>query len=154
MRSLEGCASLDHCLQGNADFLIQSVVNDVLKLLFRFYLLIEDTKCYVLENCQSVQLIVYINLLGYDIDQEFVPFIFRCRQLSFPPMAIRRTDYILTLLEEVRLGFLVYDLIDPTAFKILNAVEERLWLSYKIVLRPFDSIHLDFVACFLDVDVL
>ena len=57
------------------------------------------------------------------------------------------------MLEEVRLWFLVYDLIDPTAFKILNAIEERLWFSYEIVLRPFDSIHLDFVACFLYVDV-
>ena len=49
--------------------------NDASKALLSFYLLIEDSKSDVFNDCHGVKLIIYVHLLINDIDQEFVIFL-------------------------------------------------------------------------------
>ena len=65
-------ANLCHARQWHRYLLVHSVVYDILELFFGLLLLVQNSPGYVLEDTQSVGLIIHVHCLSLDVNQKFL----------------------------------------------------------------------------------
>jgi hypothetical protein len=62
---------------------LDCVVDDNIELLLRFYLLIEDAKCYITKVNHNTRFLVEKDLLSQNMNQKYIIFFMKCLKITF-----------------------------------------------------------------------